>query len=395
MPPSGGGGQNTSTVQNSNAYIPPWLEQASAGAVQRATDLSNQPYNPYTGQTVAGLDPAQQRAYDNAWQLQNQGGAGFNSAIGAQQRLADQVTPISAAGIQGNTNQLQQGFNQQVYGPSQGLLGNYTSQGPATAQGVAAGANQLMSPYTQSVVDPANQLMQQQLRQNLNTIGAGANQAGAFGGSRQGVQEGIAQSQAALGSEKYLGDLLNNQWNQATGISRDVALQGGQQGLTANTALANLLQGGYGANQKLGADIMSSNLNQGLGAAQSLPQALAAEQAHTFGQTNVLNQAGSAMQQYQQQLLNAAQGGFAQQQAFPYQQLQTLLGAVSGIPYSTSNTGFAQENNPYYSNPWAQGVGGVATLGGLFSGAGDLLNGGTNAHASAYANPYNNAAGNA
>ena len=68
MPPSGGGGQNTSTVQNSNAYIPPWLEQASAGAVQRATDLSNQPYNPYTGQTVAGLDPAQQRAYDNAWQ---------------------------------------------------------------------------------------------------------------------------------------------------------------------------------------------------------------------------------------------------------------------------------------------------------------------------------------
>jgi hypothetical protein len=366
---------------NSNAYIPPWLEQASAGAVQRATDLSNQPYNPYTGQTVAGIDPAQQQAYNQVAAMQGLGTGAASTGINAQANLAGQVTPLSAAGIQGNTNQLQQGFNQQVYGPSQGLLGNYTSQGPATAQGVAAGAQQLMSPYTNAVIDPANQLMQQQLRSNLNTIGAGANQAGAFGGSRQGVQEGIAQSQAALGSEKYLGDLLNNQWNQATGISRDVALQAGQQGLASNTALANMLQGGYGANQKLGADIMSSNLSQGLGAAQSLPQSLTSLQNMMLGQSNALNQAGTLQQQYQQQLLNAQQGAFAQQQAFPYQQLQTLLGAVSGIPYSTSNSGYAQEMNPYYSNPWGQGIGGVAALGGLAGGVGNIID--------------NNAAGNA
>jgi hypothetical protein len=296
-----------------------------------------------------------------------------SNGIEAQAAIARQAAPITAGGIQANTNALQQGFNSQVYGPSQGLLGNYTSQGPATAQGVAAGAQQLMSPYTNAVIDPANQLMQQQLRSNLNTIGAGANQAGAFGGSRQGVQEGIAQSQAALGSEKYLGDLLNNQWNQATGISRDVALQAGQQGLTSNTALANLLQGGYGANQKLGADIMSSNLSQGLGAAQSLPQSLTSLQNMIMGQSNALNQAGAGMQQYQQQQLNAQQGAFAQQQAFPYQQLQTLLGAVSGIPYSTNNSGFGQEMNPYYSNPWGQGIGGVAALGGLAGGVGSLL----------------------
>jgi hypothetical protein len=226
------------------------------------------------------------------------------------------------------------------------------------------------------VIDPANQLMQQQLRSNLNTIGAGANQAGAFGGSRQGVQEGIAQSQAALGSEKYLGDLLNNQWNQATGISRDVALQAGQQGLTSNTALANLLQGGYGANQKLGADIMSSNLSQGLGAAQNLPQSLTSLQNMMLGQSNALNQAGTLQQQYQQQLLNAQQGAFAQQQAFPYQQLQTLLGAVSGVPYSTNNSGFAQEMNPYYSNPIGQGIGAGATVLGLGGGLIDQINAG-------------------
>ena len=371
---SGGGGQNTtSTVQNSAAYIPPWLENYSQQAVGRADALSQQAYNPYSGQTVAGIDPAQQQAYNQVAAMQGLGTGAASTGINAQANLAGQVAPITAGGIQGNTNALQQGFMGQVYGPSQGLLGNYTSQGPATAQGVAAGAQQLMSPYTQSVIDPANQLMQQQLAQNLHTIGAGANQAGAFGGSRQGVQEGIAQSQAALGSEKYLGDLLNNQWNQATGISRDVALQAGQQGLASNTALANLLQGGYGQNQKLGADIMSSNLSQGLGAAQNLPQSLTSLQNMMLGQSNALNQAGTLQQQYQQQLLNAAQGAFAQQQAFPYQQLQTLLGAVSGIPYSTSNTGFAQEMNPYYSNPWGQAIGGTAALGGLAGGVGSLF----------------------
>jgi hypothetical protein len=382
MSGGGGGGQNTtSTVQNSAAYIPPWLEGYTQQAVGRANDLSNQGYVPYGGQTVAGIDPAQQQAYNQVAAMQGLGTGAAATGINAQAGMAGQVSPLTAAGIQGNTNQLQQGFNQQVYGPSQGLLGNYTSQGPATAQGVAAGAQQLMSPYTSAVIDPANQLMQQQLAQNLHTIGAGANQAGAFGGSRQGVQEGIAQSQAALGSEKYLGDLLNNQWNQATGISRDVALQAGQQGLASNTALANLLQGGYGQNQKLGADIMSSNLSQGLGAAQNLPQSLTSLQNMMLGQSNALNQAGTMQQQYQQQLLNAAQGAFAQQQAFPYQQLQTLLGAVSGIPYSTSNTGFAQEMNPYYSNPWGQAIGGVAALGGLAGGVGSILD--------------NNAAGNA
>ena len=200
MSGGGGSGASTNTVQNTNAYIPPWLEGYSKDAVDRANALSLNAYQPYGGQTVAGIDPAQQQAYQQVQGVQGLGLGAAAGGINAQQALASQVTPLSAAGIQGNTDQLQQGFNQQVYGPSQGLLGNYTSQGPATAQGVAAGAQQLMSPYTQSVIDPANQLMQQQLAQNLHTIGAGANQAGAFGGSRQGVQEGIAQSQAALGS---------------------------------------------------------------------------------------------------------------------------------------------------------------------------------------------------
>lgn len=374
---SGGGGQSTNTIQNTNAFIPPWLEGTTQGAVSRAQSLSEQPYQAYTGQTVAGLDPAQQQAYQNVGALNGFGLSSFGSAVNPLQRLSDQTAPITAAGIQGNTDALQQGFQQQVYGPSQGLLGNYSNLGPATAQGVGAGAQQLMSPYTSSVIDPANRLMQQQLSQNLQNIGAGANQAGAFGGTRQGVMEGVAQSQAALGSEKYLGDLLNSQWNNALTASGNIAQQNASQGLAANQDLASLLRGGYGANQKLGADIMGNNLTAGLQAAQQLPQGLTSLQNLLLGQSNALNLAGQQQQQYQQNLLNAAQGAFAQQQAFPYQQLQTLLGAVSGIPYSTSNTGYSNEFSPYYSNPYGQAIGGAAALGGVAGGVGSILNSNT------------------
>src|SRR5678816_4648772 len=140
MSGGGGGGQNTtSTVQNSAAYIPPWLEGYTQQAVGRANDLSNQGYVPYSGQTVAGIDPAQQQAYNQIAAMQGLGTGAAATGINAQAGLAGQVTPITAGGINANANQLQQGFQQQVYGPSQGRLGNYTSQGPATAHRPAAG----------------------------------------------------------------------------------------------------------------------------------------------------------------------------------------------------------------------------------------------------------------
>ena len=371
----GGGGQNTTaTTQNSNAYIPKWLEGYGQEAVQRADILSQQPYSPYTGQTVAGVDPAQQQAYNQVGAMQGLGQGDFNTAIDAQARLAGAANPLTAGGIQGDINQFQQGFQQGVYQPAEGLLGGFAAQGPATAQGVGANAQQLMSPYMSSVLDPANQLMQQQLRNNLNTIGAGANSAGAFGGSRQGVMEGIAQSQAALGSQKYLGDLLNNQWGQALTAGGNIANQNAAQGLAAGTTLSDLLRGGYGNSQQMAGTMANQNLTAGMGAAQNLPGAMTSYQNAMLGQTNALNQAGQMMQGQQQNILNAGQAGYAQQQAFPYQQLQTLLGAISGIPYSTSYDAQSADSTPYYNNPWGQAIGGTAVLGGLAGGVGNILN---------------------
>jgi hypothetical protein len=373
----GGSGAQTNTVQNSSNYIPSWLEGYTQQAVGRASDLSQQAYNPYGGQTIAGQDPAQQQAYAQIAQLQGLGVGGFNSAINAGQTMANQVTPLSAGGIQANTNALQQGFMGQVYNPAQGLLGDFASQGPATAQGVAQGAQSMMSPYTQSVIDPAMQAGQQQLALAKQGIAKQADNVGAFGGSRMGVQEGVADAQTALGTQQQIGNMLNTGWNSSLNAAQGIGLQAGQQGYNSNALLANLLSGGYGANQALGGNIMQQNLSQGLGAAAQLPQSLAGLQSQLFGQTNALNQAGTQQQQYQQNILNSQQAAYAQQQAFPYQQLQTLLGAVSGVPYSTSSSGTFGETTPYYSNPYGQALGGAAALGGLAGGVGSLLNNST------------------
>ena len=377
----GGSGQSTNTVQNTNAYIPSWLENYTQQAVGRASDLSNQAYNPYTGQTVAGQDPAQTQAYNQIGAMQGMGMDSYQSGINADQALANQTTPLSASGIQNNTNSLQQGFMGQVYNPAQGLLGAYAGQGPTTAQGVGQNAQALMSPYASSVIAPALAAGQQQLALANQGIAQQANNVGAFGGSRQGVQEGVAQAQTALGTQQQIGNMLNQGWGNALNAGNQIGLQAGQQGYNSNALLANLLSGGYGANQTLGAGIMQQNLNAGLSAAQQLPQTLAGQQAAYLGQTNALNQAGTLQQQYQQNILNSQQAAFAQQQAFPYQQLQTLLGAVSGVPYSTSNTGTFDQTTPFFSNPYGQAIGGAAALGGLAGGVGSILNAGSTAPA--------------
>ena len=172
-------GRATNTVSNTNAYIPDWLEGYTQNAVGRASDLSNQAYTPYSGDTIAGIDPAQQQAYNQIGAMQGMGAGGWNSAISADQTLAGQASPVTAGGIQAGTNTLQQGFNSQVYNPAQGLLGAYASQGPATAAGVGANASQLMSPYTQNVIDPMLQAgEQQQLARAKQSIAGQGQQRG-------------------------------------------------------------------------------------------------------------------------------------------------------------------------------------------------------------------------
>ena len=335
-----GGSTNTNTTSNTSTIIPDWLTDASQQAVGMAQNLANTPAGAplSTDQLVAGQSPYTTQAYQQVADQQGSANPAFNAAAGAYGGLlgqampqtADQITSL-ANNLYGNyqqaalnpasnllsnsaamTNGLYNGaqFNSQnlyggAMGQTAGLLGSYLNNaGPATAQQVGANTMSLMSPYASSVVAPALQAGQQQLALADQGIANNANQVGAFGGSRMGVEEGVAAAQTALGTQQYIGNMMNAGYNAALTPGYNLASQASTQGDNAantlagqgftaagnlasqgyNSAAAQAAQGygtasllgqagiaGYNNAAGMGQGIANTNLSSGLTAAQQLP----------------------------------------------------------------------------------------------------------------------------
>ena len=282
---------------------------------------------------------------------------------------------ISGLGLPQAQQYLQGGINnatQSVYTGINGansLLGPWVNAAP-TAQQIAQNAQSMMSPYTQAVIDPTMALGKQALQQQLQTVGASANQAGAFGGSRQGVQEGVAQAQSALQESNVLGQMLNTGYNQALGVAGNQAQQYSQNAFNAANNLAQMQYGGSN---------ILAQMQSGMG------NTLAG-----YGQTDATNalSTGSGLpQQYLQNLLgigglqqsqsqadiNAAMGNYYGQQQQPIQNLDLLLSAVTGVPYGTTGTQSGTggttgtttgSTNPGTGSQVASGIGTAAAVAG-------------------------------
>ena len=349
-----GGSQNTTTTstQNQSTNIPDWLTGASQQAVQMGQQLAGQQYNPYTGQMVAGQAPDTTQAYGEIEGLQGSANPAFQQSASAYGGLLGQVNPQTAGQINDLSNQLYGNYQQNVTNPTAGLLGSYLGgAGPATAGQVGANAQALMSPYAASVIAPALQAGQQQLALANQGIAAQANNVGAFGGSRQGVQEGVAAAQTALGTQQNIANLLNQGWGQALTPATALASQQSQQGYNAASLLGGMMQSGYGSAQQAGQGLANTNLQGGLTAAQMLPQQAVQQAQLGQQQAGALQAAGTAQQNYQQQLLNAQLGQFYGAQQQPYTNLDTLLAAVGGVPYSTNQDSSSYNNVAARTNP--------------------------------------------
>jgi hypothetical protein len=306
----------TNTTGTSETQLPPWLTGAAQQAVGTAQTLSQDPnlFAPYQGQQVADVSQGTQLGFNygignDPTQMAGQVGGAANSIYGA---------------IAGMAQPQQQQYLQQGLQQAQGLLGGWAGQGPASAASVAQDAQSMMSPYTQAVIDPTMALGRQALTQNLQQVGAQANQAGAFGGSRQGVQEGVAQSQAALGESAQLGNLLNTGYGQALTQAGNLANTRQQLGESAASTLGQM----YGNAGSAMAGYGQADMNNALQAGQGIPQQYL---------QNLLG-IGGLQQSQQQALLNSQMGTYYGQQQQPIQNLDLLLSAVSGVPYGTSGS---------------------------------------------------------
>ena len=220
-----------------------------------------------------------------------------NQSRGAASEAAARANTLGP-GLQQTPQQPGFNVNQAAAGSLQGAIGatQQAMQGPLN---VGAYAN----PYTSAVIDRTQQDIERQRQIATNTLGAQATAAGAFGGSRQGVAEGVMAGEYG----RMAGDIAAQQ-RQA---NYSQALQ---------AAMADR-QARLGAASQLG----------GLG-----------QQAFSTGQTIQQQQAqqGLLQQGIQQALIDAAKGQYGGYTGAPTQALQAPLAAlgVTPTPQTTTNS---------------------------------------------------------
>lgn len=195
-------------------------------------------------------------------------------------------------------------------------------QGYNMAQGMLApeAISQYMSPYQQQVIDAAMTNIQRQgdiARQNMQ---AQAVRAGAFGGSREGVQRGVLGRALAETQQSTLANLLNQNFNQASQRALQSAIATGQ-------------------------------IAQGIGSL--------GEQVQRLGQQDVsfLYGLGQQEQGQRQRELDALRASNLQQSMLPYQHLSFVSDIQKGLP--SSQSAFITQNQP--SPSMFQQIGGLAT----------------------------------
>tara|TARA_R110002012_G_scaffold256040_1_gene436094 strand:- start:5186 stop:6046 length:861 start_codon:yes stop_codon:yes gene_type:complete len=187
---------------------------------------------------------------------------------------------------------------------------------------------EFMSPYQQEVIDTSLAALQRERDIARQQIGAGAAQLGAFGGGRQGLQEGAFDAETALGKAQ---------------LEAQLRAQGFQQAQQA-------AQQSFANQQQLSAQ------QQGL--AQLAPQ-LAQQQITGIGQLG-------QQQQLQSQAVLDAQAQAEREAAFEQQQRlgfvgQQLTGLIGGYPASTTY----QTTTSAPPSPLSQLLGVGAGLGGI------------------------------
>ena len=280
-PQGGGGGTSTTQTSNIPEYAKPYVQRMMGAAEKQIYTYDNkgnitgfQPYKPYQGETVAGFTPAQAQAMQGI----------MNYQLPGQTSEATGLTGM--AGMQA-MNAGQQ-YRREATNP-------YAMQS-------------YMSPYIQGALAPQ---MQEAIRQS-DIMGqqnaAQAVNAGAFGGSRFGVQEAERQRNLGQNLANIYGTGMQNAYQQAQQAQQfgaNLGLQGTAQGLQAASELGNLGQQQY--QQETGL------LNAQMGV-------------------------GQQQQQLEQARLNQAVQNYATQQQMPFIQLGTLSNMLRGLPMQASTT---------------------------------------------------------
>ena len=353
---NGGTTQQSGTSTSVN-QIPQWMSDAGQQNYAFAQNVANQPLQQYQGQMVADTSPQTQQSWNVA---ANSGNVG-----------ADQF----AAGTAGYLGALSQNpMSVSAGGPTMSV------NNPGNAAAVSAGQigdtdlSKYMNPYTQSVINATLPGMQQANALSQNQGANAANSSNAFGGSRQGIQQGVAQAQGAQNIGLMMANLNNANFTQAqaaaTGdINRNLTAatqnQNSQQtdlarqntDLLANQA-ANAADIQRGVNvQGMNQTAQQNKIQSDIAASQGLSNMGDSMNKANVANYGILSSAGASQSMQAQNEINAQMAKFNQAVNYPQQQLGTLLSSLGMTPHDTSTS---SQNTSQTTTPtdWASLISG-------------------------------------
>ena len=297
----------TETTQT-QVLIPEYIEKPTEKMANTLDQLMQQQFN-VPQQQVAGFSPTQQAAMMQAY-----------GGIGAYQPFLQAATDAQAAAL-GTTGAGVQALGQMDFDPAR--------------------AKAFMDPYQQNVTQEALKEIDRQAAMASNQLAGKAVQAGAFGGSRFGLQQSeLARNAQDLRSRRIFEDLSRN-YQQAQAAASAANTQRMQQAQQFGQ-LGKLTSGIGGAMAGLGA------------------------QTQALGQQDVgqLMGIGGMQQQLGQRMFDTQTANLAAMQNAPYQRLSAGAGIMGQLLPGGAGT---QVVAPLaQTNPYAQAAGLLATgAGGL------------------------------
>ena len=320
-----GGGGTTQSVSNSYSSLSPWaapyvtsmLGAAQNQVFQTAPSTTDASGNVVQGQ-ITGMNPY------NAFGTSNGQGGQYGMTANDMNAANAAVAPFGSL-----QNQSFQGAgNLQTpgqYGMATGAAGMGTmgalNAGQNLQNTLTSGnaMSQYMNPFIQNALNPALQLSNQQYGITGQQMAGQATGAGAFGGSRNALQQGLNQQNQMLANNQLIGNAYNTAYGNAQTQANNVAnmgLQGNQAAITGANTLANI-----GASQN------QTNL----------------------ANLGVQNQYGQQQTAGQQAIINQAMQNYQTGQNYPMTQLTNLKNLASGIPM-TDTTQNVQTAAPSTAN---------------------------------------------
>lgn len=367
--------------------MPQWQEDfVRQNVLPRGVAIADQEYTPYTGEMVAGMSDLQNQALAGYGNL-NMGGQTYDQAIGVQQGLSG-FSPTDMAAAQLGGAQTMQGVGAVNAAMAPGQIG--------VNQLATTDFDPYMSPYTQNVINRSLQTLGGAQEQALNTMGAQATAAGAFGGSRQGVAEAATREAYGKQAADLIAGLQEKAYTQALqsgqfdigNVQQARGMQSGQQ-MTANTLGQQAREAAAARDQAARSGNMAAANQFAIQQAQFEQAANAANYQGQFGAADIQGRAANAMgalagdrlqsemsglgaqmaagdqqRALEQAQLQADYAAFEQEQAYPLTQLNALLAAGAGVP---QGLGTVSTRDPF---------GGLKAVGQVMSGAGSMGQGG-------------------